>query len=101
MDHQRAYRTSNNYRLLAGDFIRSRLNIDPIKIKYAPKKIQKDRFDSFEVFVVVLFTVLLYRYYKKNYDNNVMEFKKENVDIDVYFFSELYLKKSNLFTVII
>jgi carbamoyltransferase len=35
MDHQRAYRTSNNYRLLAGDFIRSRLNIDPIKIKYA------------------------------------------------------------------
>jgi hypothetical protein len=36
----------------------------------------------------------MYKYYKKNYDNNVMEFKKENVDIDVYFFSELYLKKS-------
>ena len=46
------------------------------------------------VFVIVLFSVLLYKYYKKNYDNNVMEFKKENVDIDVYFFSELYLKKS-------
>jgi len=36
----------------------------------------------------------MYKYYKKKYDNNVMEFKKENVDIDVYFFSELYLKKS-------
>jgi hypothetical protein len=36
----------------------------------------------------------MYKYYKKNYDNNVIEFKKENVDIDVYFFSELYLKKS-------
>ena len=45
------------------------------------------------VFVVILFSVLLYKYYKKKYDNNVMEFKKENVDIDVYFFSELYLKK--------
>ena len=51
------------------------------------------------VFVVVLFSVLLYKYYKKNYDNNVMEFKKENVDIDVYFFSELYLKKSNITTI--
>ena len=46
------------------------------------------------VFVVLLISVLLYKYYKKKYDNNVMEFKKENVDIDVYFFSELYLKKS-------
>jgi hypothetical protein len=46
------------------------------------------------VFIVVLFSVLMYRYYKKKYDNNVIEFKKENVDIDVYFFSELYLKKS-------
>jgi hypothetical protein len=36
----------------------------------------------------------MYKYYKKKYDNNVIEFKKENVDIDVYFFSELYLKKS-------
>ena len=46
------------------------------------------------VFIVVLFSVLMYKYYKKNYDTNVIEFKKENVDIDVYFFSELYLKKS-------
>ena len=46
------------------------------------------------VFIVVLFSVLMYKYYKKKYDNNVMEFKKENVDIDIYFFSELYLKKS-------
>ena len=46
------------------------------------------------VIIVVLFSVLMYKYYKKNYDNNVIEFKKENVDIDVYFFSELYLKKS-------
>uniref|UniRef100_A0A6C0D306 Glycosyltransferase n=1 Tax=viral metagenome TaxID=1070528 RepID=A0A6C0D306_9ZZZZ len=46
------------------------------------------------VFIAVLFSVLMYKYYKKNYDNNVIEFKKENVDIDVYFFSELYLKKS-------
>ena len=44
--------------------------------------------------IAVLFCVLMYKYYKKKYDNNVMEFKKENVDIDVYFFSELYLKKS-------
>jgi hypothetical protein len=36
----------------------------------------------------------MYKYYKKKYDTNVIEFKKENVDIDVYFFSELYLKKS-------
>ena len=46
------------------------------------------------VFIVVLFCVLINKYYKKKYDNNVIEFKKENVDIDVYFFSELYLKKS-------
>ena len=46
------------------------------------------------VFIVVLFCVLIHKYYKKKYDNNVIEFKKENVDIDVYFFSELYLKKS-------
>ena len=46
------------------------------------------------VFIIVLFSVLMYKYYKKKYDNNVIEFKKENVDIDVYFFSELYLKKS-------
>ena len=46
------------------------------------------------VFIVVLISILIYKYYKKKYDNNVMEFKKENVDIDVYFFSELYLKKS-------
>jgi hypothetical protein len=46
------------------------------------------------VFIVVLFSVLMYKYYKKKYDTNVIEFKKENVDIDVYFFSELYLKKS-------
>ena len=45
-------------------------------------------------FIVFLFCVLIYKYYKKKYDNNVIEFKKENVDIDVYFFSELYLKKS-------
>lgn len=44
--------------------------------------------------IAALFCVLMYKYYKKKYDNNVMEFKKENVDIDVYFFSELYLKKS-------
>jgi hypothetical protein len=36
----------------------------------------------------------MYKYYKKKYDNNIIEFKKENVNIDVYFFSELYLKKS-------
>ena len=46
------------------------------------------------VFIVVLFCILIHKYYKKKYDNNVIEFKKENVDIDVYFFSELYLKKS-------
>ena len=46
------------------------------------------------VFIVVLFSILIYKYYKKQHDNNVIEFKKENVDIDVYFFSELYLKKS-------
>ena len=46
------------------------------------------------VFIVVLFCILIHKYYKKRYDNNVIEFKKENVDIDVYFFSELYLKKS-------
>lgn len=46
------------------------------------------------VFIIVLFSVLMYKYYKKKYDNNVIEFKKENVDIDVYFFSDLYLKKS-------
>jgi len=46
------------------------------------------------VFIVVLISVLMYKYYKKKYDTNVIEFKKENVDIDVYFFSELYLKKS-------
>lgn len=46
------------------------------------------------VFIVVLFSVLMYKYYKKKYDTNVIEFKKENVDIDVYFFSEIYLKKS-------
>ena len=45
-------------------------------------------------FIIVLFSVLMYKYYKKKYDNNVIEFKKENVDIDVYFFSDLYLKKS-------
>jgi hypothetical protein len=46
------------------------------------------------VFIVVLFCILIHKYYKKKYDKNVIEFKKENVDIDVYFFSELYLKKS-------
>jgi len=44
--------------------------------------------------IFVLFCVLMYKYYKKKYDNTVVEFKKENVDIDVYFFSELYLKNS-------
>ena len=45
-------------------------------------------------FIIVLFSVLMYKYYKKNYDMNIIEFKKENVDIDIYFFSDLYLKKS-------
>ena len=44
--------------------------------------------------IAVLFCVLMYKYYKNKHDNKVMEFKKENVDIDVYFFSDLYLKKS-------
>ena len=35
MDTKRTYRTSHNYRLLVGDFIRSRLKISPEKIKYA------------------------------------------------------------------
>ena len=34
MDHKRNFRTSDNYRLLAGDFIRSKLDIDPKKIKF-------------------------------------------------------------------
>jgi len=35
MDHKRVYRTSNNYRLLIGDFIRSKLKIPSHKIKFA------------------------------------------------------------------
>ena len=46
------------------------------------------------VIIIILFCLLMYKYYKKKYDNNIIEFKKENVNIDVYFFSELYLKKS-------
>ena len=34
MDAKRTYRTSHNYRLLVGDFIRSRLNISPDKIHF-------------------------------------------------------------------
>ncbi len=34
MDHKRTFKTSNNYRLLIGDFIRSRLRIDSSKIKF-------------------------------------------------------------------
>ena len=35
MDIARNFRTSNNYRLLIGDFIRSRLRVDAKKIKYS------------------------------------------------------------------
>jgi len=34
MDYKRTYRTSNNYRLLIGDYIRANLNIDSSKIQY-------------------------------------------------------------------
>ncbi len=34
MDRKRVFRTSDNYRLLAGDFIRSNLKISPNKIKF-------------------------------------------------------------------
>lgn len=34
MDEERFFKTSNNYRLLIGDFIRSRLKIDPDKVKF-------------------------------------------------------------------
>ncbi|MBU6148742.1 MAG: hypothetical protein KGQ54_00920 [Verrucomicrobia bacterium] len=34
MDHQRTFRTSDNYRLLLGDYIRSRLKIDDQKIRF-------------------------------------------------------------------
>ena len=34
MDNQRNLRTSDNYRLLVGDFIRSRLKIDKKKFNY-------------------------------------------------------------------
>jgi len=44
--------------------------------------------------ISVLFAILLYKYYKIKYDRNVNNFKKEVVDIDIYFFSDLYLKNS-------
>ena len=34
MDEKRTFRTSNNYRLLIGDYIRSRLKIDKQEIKF-------------------------------------------------------------------
>ena len=43
---------------------------------------------------VVLIIVLLYKYYMIKQNRKIMDFKNEEVDIDVYFFSELYLKKS-------
>ena len=43
---------------------------------------------------VVLIIVLLYKYYMIKQNRKIMDFKNEPVDIDVYFFSELYLKKS-------
>ena len=46
------------------------------------------------VCIIVLFSILIYKYYNIKYNNKVIEFKKENIDIDVYFFSELYLKQS-------
>jgi len=35
MDNQRIFRTSDNYRLLVGDFIRSNLDINPKKIRFS------------------------------------------------------------------
>uniref|UniRef100_A0A6C0EST5 Nucleotide-diphospho-sugar transferase domain-containing protein n=1 Tax=viral metagenome TaxID=1070528 RepID=A0A6C0EST5_9ZZZZ len=44
--------------------------------------------------IAILFVIMLYKYYKIKYNNSVDDFKKELVDIDMYFYSDLYLKNS-------